>query len=89
MRTKPITVKSFVELVEKAGACKEGLASFKRKKGTVRQRIAKMCGVANSGNAAESTHLRWLCNGPEGDSDVLGFNLDYSYGKGWGVADAN
>lgn len=88
MRTKQISVDQFLEVVRDAGACKEGIASFNRKGGSVKQRLRKMCEVANRRDRAghlEDGYLRWLTNGPEGSPEFLGFPIGRSPGKGWCV----
>lgn len=61
MSTKNPTVREFVKLLKEAGACDKGVASFTRKRGSVKQRLKKMCEVANKPNQHdEDGYLRWL-----------------------------
>lgn len=88
MRTKQISVDQFLKAVRDAGACKEGIASFNRKGGSVKQRLRKMCEVANRRGRAghpEDGYLRWLAIRSEGSPEFLGFSVGYRPEKGWYV----
>lgn len=88
MRTKQISVKEFLKAVKDACACEEGLESFNRKSGSVKQRLRKMCEVANRSNGLgreESGYLVWLTSGKEGSAEFLGFTISYTPEKGWYV----
>lgn len=88
MQIKQISVKSFLKAVKDAGACEDGLKSFNRKSGSVKQRLRKMCEVANrSAHNSEAWYLVWLTGGPEGGVEFLGFEIAYcgTSGKGWHV----
>ena len=70
MRTnKKVTVAEFYARAYDAGACDAGLKSFQDKKGTVKQRIRKMCEIASrpirddaAGNSSANHYIyvRWL-----------------------------
>ena len=87
MRIKKLTVKKFIERAIQLDACDEGLALFKNKKGTVIQRIRKMCEIANrtfvygrrnDGRYNHRSALDWLVT-HQTDFDDLGFELlDYN-----------
>lgn len=80
MSTSKITVKEFIKRIKASGACGRGVASFMRKSGSVKQRLKKMCEVANRsrglGVLDEHGYLYWLYYRPH--LGKLVYRNDYS-----------